>query len=381
MRSEKNVAVSYQKLLQAARILTHRRGTFTMPELAAHLNERSGSLNPQKGLVKHALQGSKLVRFSAGNRSVYAAQVATSLADVLDLAKSCVDDRKADTRVGRRGGGNECRTSNFREVLWLSRGQLHRAGTAARGIAKSIDPDGDPLTVLRSVRGPGLLWSARGGPGDLGCWRSLEEHVDQAFANRAKNTIQGYKGALAQLMFLAATRGWVRGGEMHDESFDRIPSEWADTWNRWRDVAASRIGKNDYGVSGGLRWIFLGLLEFGVSSPQMSSDEWETMIPMLEDFLARANLSTGRKSAVRAVHRALVAGKAINAPIWDARKWQSDGLSVFKYTACHRLANAYGSERAWLEARQDREAAWDRFPAQTQALGHPLYGLPALLGF
>lgn len=352
-----------------------------MPDLAAHLNERSGSLNPKKGLVKRALREGKLVTFSGGNRSVYAAKLATSLADVLELAKSCVDDRKADTRVGRRGGGTECRTSNFREVRWLSKGQLHRATTAARGIAKSIDPDRDPFKVLKAVRGPDLLWSARGGPGDLGCWRALEDHVEQAFAGRAENTIQGYKGALAQLMFLAATRGWVRGREIHDETFDRIPSEWADTWNRWRDVAVSKIGKKDYGVSGGLRWLFLGLLEFGVSSPDMTFEEWETMIPMLEDFLASANLSTKRKSAVRAVHRALVAGKAIDAPIWDARKLQSDGLTILGHTTCHKLAHAYGSERAWLEARQDREAAWEGFPTKAQALRHPLYGLPAVLGF
>lgn len=372
------------ELVLAVRKLTHQRGVFTVPEIKQKLGDPSYRISPSQGPLKKALEAGEVVAFRAGNRTTYSAVVARNLSDILVRAEHCVDDDRANTCRGSRGAGLRC-------VMWLSNPQFERAHTVARGLAtykkqnqpgsyRDLDAQSDYLEILKGVSGADLHWFPDAGKGNRGAWTGIERMVESAFSHLKPNTVHAYKGTMANVMFLAASRGWI-AVPAADEPRDSLPASWSGIWNKWRDALKGADALRAHGTAMGLRWLFLGLDHLGYASPELTHDEWATAIPELERFFTERDLPSRRKSYARGVQRSLVRLELISAPEWDGRDFQNDGVNIFANDLIHTIALAYGSERDWHDAVEDRERSLRSIPQGLAGLKHQKYGLPAVLTY
>ena len=371
----------YDRVLEGAATLTHRQGWFTMPELSEELGSPPFRLSPSQGPVRDALEKGDLAVLPAGTATQYAAVLPTNLAEILNRAAECCDNAKADRSRGSRKGASGALGSDWREVRWLSDTQLSRAWTAARRVAEHLDSKRDPVEVLAEVSSRDLVWSPTGGQRSRGSWTRMERLVEAAASGCATNTVQGYKGALANVLFLAATRGWLPRPDLDRRSFEPIPPSWSSTWTKWRNAMATDDALEHHGVPSSLRLLFRGLLDAGFSEPTLTRQEWQEAFPDLEEFLKRTGATPSARGSVRALQRRLVELGVIDAPLWDGREWQNAGVGILPNRLIRKIAAAYGAERDWDLATSDRKAIWTTFPQSLAGLAHPTYGLPAVLAY
>jgi hypothetical protein len=373
--------VRYERVVKGVNLLTLRRGWFTMPELSKELGSPDFRLSPSKGPVKEAIAAGALTLLPAGSATTYAANLPKNLGEVLERAEQYCDNEKANRDPGARPGANGLSESDWREVHWLSETQLARARTAARRIARHLDPGRDPADVLREVSRRDLVWAEGGGTRNRGAWARMERLLEAAASGCSRNTLQGYKGALSNVLFLAATRGWIPKPGLEQDDYDPIPFSWSATWVEWRNAVLGDDALQNHGVSRALRLLFRGLAHLGFSSPCLTREEWKEALPELEEFFRNAGTSSTARGSVRVLHRRLTELEVIDAPRWDGRDLQNEAVGIFRNRLVHRIAAAYGAERDWKAARPDRDAIWQTFPPSLAGLADPTYGLPAVLTY
>jgi hypothetical protein len=338
-----------------------------MPQIQEPVKAITGAtIRSKDPLWAELLAEGHIVAWRGANRTEYSAPApARSLADLLELAATAVDDSLPPQSRGRRTSVDEART-----VFALNTKAFTRIRTACNAIARYLQPDAKPAQYREVLSGVGtthFVWDPSAGEGGAGDWRLMLDLVGRASADgtRYENV-----SAVRKLMDLAATHCWIPRSPRHDPDYQAVPTEWAPVYEEYR-LALAGSGLT---VKAGLLALFEGCHRLGLYP---GDADWARVIEHMEDHFEAHRVASSRRSEVRRVYNALLSDRTVDGPVWDGRARQrSRGIVLVTAAGTSRIGELYGSDTAQEGLRT--KPTWDGFD-HLGGLVEGIYGLRRMI--
>lgn len=315
-----------------------------MSELKEAVENYTGKPLSTKRLRKatvNLIEQDKLGEFRAGNATEYTAQVASNLAEVLELAKTAV-------RPDEKGSaGRRTTATGSRAVEFISGKQLERITTVCNDLASYLQPDVNTRdhaarnAVLQQVGMQYFAWDPHAGVGGRGEWKPFIDLVAEATKQSSLREQRQKVGAAKTLLDLAATHGWIGKTERHVATYQALPIEWTEVFNDWHSLVLEH-GNKSFSIKRGLLAIFDACSSLGMDPREA---DWRRVQEYLEASFRATNMRSDRRTEIRSMYRVLRSLGVIKGPNWDGHAAQREGaLILLPRRAIQAIADLYGAD-------------------------------------